>query len=376
MKARTWIVLGTPRLAPYLFGVMVLLALGLLLVHRLLIQHRLVEEERLSRQEAVARGTKVIVARVVRAPPTVAITVTSDVNPYQRVQLFPNINGFLRTVTVEKGKEVRAGDALAVIEARDSEQLLRGARLSLRSKSRQLSRSLSLGPGLVSPQELDRIETDVALASAEVTRLEALKAYEVLRAPFDGVVVSRNADPGALVVIPSSMSDPMPVLEIWDTSRVRVQGRVGQAEAASVQPDDPVELWTDERPTERVKARITRTTGALDPRTRTMLFEVELRCPCDLLPGAFAHVQLNVKTPPALSISVDAVTVRRGDPVVLVVADGRGTFRKVQLGRTDGRTVRVLSGLAEGELVVLYPSDALADGVALRAVLPGESSPE
>jgi hypothetical protein len=103
-----------------------------------------------------------------------------------------------------------------------------------------------------------------------------------------------------------------------------------------------------------------------------MAFEVELRCPCTLVPGSFAHARLDVPAPPALLVSVDAVTTRKGEPAVLVVDNGHGSFRRVELGATDGKVVRVLAGLREGEQAVLFPGDQLVDGAPLRAVLPGE----
>ena len=346
--------------------VLACLAAGMLAQHR-----SRMARERAERQLDVAAGPSVIVAPVTIAPEADSLSLPCDVKPYRSVRLFPKIDGFLRELHAERGQSVRARQILGVIEAPDAEQTLRSARVALGLRRRALRRSRALGEsGLSSAQDVDRAQADAEMAASEVARLEALHAYQFLRAPFDGVVVSRSADPGALVVVPPSNDAARAVVEVWDTSRVRIQAYVAQAEADLVHDGDSVRIWSDARPAEVKDAAITRTTHALDPATRTMLIEVELdNHDGSFIAGSYAHMKLALRAPRAVAIPVEALTFRGSEPTVAVVQGGSATFRRVQVGRTDGRRVRVVSGVTEGEFVALFPGDDVTEGLPLRAVL-------
>jgi membrane fusion protein (multidrug efflux system) len=337
----------------------------------MLVQGRLrTARERTEKLVEVAAGPTVIVAPVAVAPEADTLSLACDVKPYRGVRLFPKIDGFLRELHAERGQSVRANQILGVIEAPDAEQTLRSAKVALGLRQRALRRSRALGEsGLTSAQDVDRAQVDAEMAATEVARLEALHAYQFLRAPFDGVVVSRSADPGALLVVPPANDAARAVVEVWDTSRVRIQAYVGQAEADRVHDGDAVRIWSDAHPANVKEAAITRTTHALDPATRTMLVEVELdNRDGEFIAGSYAHLKLALKAPRGVAVPVEALTFRGGEPTVAVVQGGRAAFRGIQIGRTDGRNVRVVSGVTEGEFVALFPGDEVTEGAPLRAV--------
>src|SRR5262249_30088236 len=146
--------------------------------------------------------------------------------------------------------------------------------------------------------DLENAIGDAHIAELDVARLEAMRAYQFLRSPFDGVVVSRAFDPGALLVVPGATDGARAVLEIWDTSRVRVQANVGLADAGFVRKGDAVKIWTDARPQDLKEAKVTRTSQALDPRTRPLLVEVELdNRDGAQLAGSYAHMKIALKVP-------------------------------------------------------------------------------
>jgi RND family efflux transporter MFP subunit len=216
----------------------------------------------------------------------------------------------------------------------------------------------------------DRAEGDYRMARANLLRVSSLKEYELVRAPFDGVVTARYVDPGALV--PAATSATMsaePVVDVADISRVRVFVYVGQDAAPFIHAGDAVTLWQDETPERRLTASVTRLASALDPRTRRMLCEVDMdNHDGALMPGTFVHAKLSLSVPPSPVVPSEALTVRNGKDLVAEVDEQRRVhFVPVVPGFTDGREVRILDGLKGGETVVqVVPAD-LEDGELIDA---------
>jgi RND family efflux transporter MFP subunit len=360
----------------YLAGSILVVSLVALAAGLLLAQHLRTARELAERRRELAAGPTVVVARATMGPEADAISLACDVRPYRSVRLFPKIDGYLRELNADKGQTVRANQILGIIESREAENTLRSAKVALELKRRVLDRQKTLrDTQLTSAQDLESATGDAQIAELDVARLEALRAYQFLRSPFDGVVVSRSFDPGALLVVPGATDGARAVLEIWDTSRVRVQAYVGLSDASFVHAGDAVKIWTDARPQDLKQAKITRTSQSVDPRTRTMLVEVELdNRDGALLAGSYAHMKVALKVPRTVAVPVEALMLRGGEPFVAAVKGGRATVRPVRLGRTDGRLVRVLSGVSENEMVALFPGEELADGAHIRAVL-GDGRP-
>ena len=131
---------------------------------------------------------------------------------------------------------------------------------------------------------------------------------------------------------------------------------------------DTVEVWSDERPEPKVQAKIARFSHALDARTRTMITEVELdNSDHAFYPGTFVHAKLVLATPPSLGMPADAHLYRNGKSAAVVVKNGRTSFVPVDVNVPDGQTVRVVSGVNEGDVVVLHPSDDIVEGGAVQA---------
>jgi membrane fusion protein, multidrug efflux system len=357
----------------YIGGTVALLALALPVA--LQTQGKAEAQIREQRQREVAAGPTVLVKPAAVQAGTDTVTLTADVKPFRRASIFAKFDGYLRNLRVDRGDEVRAGQTLGFIEAPDAEYQLVSAEASRAPKQEIAARTRELKRlGLVSQQDLDLAERDLKVAEIDVKRLKALRGYELLRAPFAGVVVARNYDTGALVSSLVTTADgTMPVLEIWDPTQVRLQVNVGRDEAPLIKVGDVAQVWTAERPQEVRSARVTRTTGVFDPRTQTMMVELLLdNRDRHWSPGSFAQVRFSLRAPAGVKIPIEAVTVRKGEMTVAVVQDGRASYRVVQLGRTDGRNVRVLTGVRAGELVALYPSDDIVAEGKVRQVLVEE----
>ncbi len=219
---------------------------------------------------------------------------------------------------------------------------------------------------LIAPEEAEQAETNAQVAAATVERLKALKDYELIRAPFAGTVTARYADPGALVQnAAGSQTSALPVVEVGTTDSLRLFVYLAQRDAADIRRGQPVTITDPGRPGVHVTGAVTRYTGELDPNTRTLLAEIDLSNRSGaIVPGSFVQVSLAVTGPRYLEIPAEALIVRGTDGLRRgrVTPDNRVTFREVHILDTDGVTVRLVSGIQEGDRVALNLGDSVPEG--------------
>jgi len=325
-------------------------------------------EEADQRKTTQQKGVLVQVATVDTASPTRSVTLTGDVRPFREATLYAKVSGYLKMVAVDKGDAVHEGEVLGVIEAPEVEQQVASKRADLDIKKLTDQRYSNLAKtGLVSQQDRDRAQADVQIANADLLALKALRGYEVIRAPFAGVITGRHADPGALLQAATSSESALALVDVAEVDRLRIFVYIGQVEAVGVHEGDKVEITSDEYPDRNIQATITRFSKDLDPKTRTMLTEIDIdnKTP-GLLPGIFVRVRFLVAQPAALTIPADALVLHGGATLVARVEDGHARFVKVVAGNSDGQVVRVRHGLSVGDRVVLHPGDDVVEGGPVR----------
>jgi RND family efflux transporter MFP subunit len=208
--------------------------------------------------------------------------------------------------------------------------------------------------------------SSVNAAEANLARLNQLKTYQTVRAPFDGVITVRNIDTGALVNEGNTL-----LFRIAQTGSLRTYLNLPQGDADSVKVGQVATVTVADLPGKQFKGTVTRTANALDPATRTLLTEVQIANPGGILmPGMFADVDLAVpRKDPPLSIEGDTLLVRADGPQVAAIGPGdKVHFTKVRLGRDFGDHIEVLAGLNEGDRLIINPSDAVREGVQVKPV--------
>jgi RND family efflux transporter MFP subunit len=210
------------------------------------------------------------------------------------------------------------------------------------------------------------------MAQETVRNLATMMSYESIKAPFDGTVIGRFADTGSLLQSAmTNQASSLPVLMIADISRLRVGIYVEQRDVAAVHAGDDAEVVDASNPEGRRMAKITRTSGALDPRTRTLYVEIEVDNHDNfLVPGSFAYVTLHVPVPSLPQVPVAALLQRDGAQVVATVAeDGAVHFRPIKVASTDGIVANVSDGLKAGDRVALNVPNEVTDGIHIRPVV-------
>jgi RND family efflux transporter MFP subunit len=331
-------------------------------------RHRRETAERTRLAQVADAGPEVRVARVQPGSGEREVVLPADVRAFWQTTLYAKVTGYVEDLHVDKGDRVRKGDVVARIASPETDQQVRQARSTLQIRRRIAQRIRPLaGTGAVSSQDVDQANSDLAVAEAEYQRVLALEEYEVLRAPFDGVVTARYADPGALL---SGSGTGQPVVDLADPTRTRVQVYVGQDVAPFVQLGDPGEITVDQHPDVRVTASVRRIADALDPRTRSMLVELwpDESAGFRLVPGMFVHTKLRVRVPSLPWVPAEALVARGERLQVARVVDGRLHFADVEPGMNDGKTIQIRRGLQPGETVALSPPSDLGEGAPVRPV--------
>jgi RND family efflux transporter MFP subunit len=378
---------------------------------------------RKKRIEGLEKETKAEVSSlpVVTAVKVKAASASSDLALPGNVQalteapVMARATGYIKRRLADIGDRVAEGQLLAEIEAPELDQQIRQANAALDQTNaaiQQAEAALKQGRsnenlarvtagrwaslaarGVVSRQENDTYQaqyvaqqanvealdkavgaarSNAKAAEANLARLNQLKTYQTVRAPFAGVITLRNVDTGALVNEGNTM-----LFRIAQMGRLRVFVNVPQADAASVRTGLPAKLRFVDIPGRDFSGAVTRTANALDPATRTLLTELQVaNADGALMPGMYAQVSFAVQRKSATAvIPGDTLVVRADGPQVAVVeADGTVHFAKVQLGRDFGLELEVLGGVREGQQLVVNPSDEVREGVKVKAMLSEEKA--
>jgi membrane fusion protein (multidrug efflux system) len=328
------------------------------------LKKRALEAEADKRAGAEDLGPKVLVTAVGTSKPERTLTLPADVVPLRHVVLHAKVAGYLKDIRVDKGDAVKRNQVLAVLESPETDHQVASARTDLIRRRQDAVRARSLGPaGAITQQEVDGAEAALGMAEAGLASVRALQDYQVIRAPFDGVVSVRYVDPGAL------LQASLPVLEVVDLSQVKVTLNVGQDAAPFVRLGDMVTLKQDERPDLDIRGTVTKLSPGLDRRTRTRMCEVWLdNADFALQPWAFVHATLHLHVPPRPSVPADSIFARGNGLFVALIKDNHLEFVRVEPGFSDGASVQVQASLEGNEKVALnLPSD-LSDGDVIQPV--------
>jgi membrane fusion protein, multidrug efflux system len=319
------------------------------------------------------KGPEIQVVRATASGGMRDITILADVVPYQVATLYAKVSGYLGKVVVDKGDIVKTGQLLATIESQETDAQYVSAAADLANKQQIARRYDQLAKeNAIAAQQKDQADADARIAQATLNQDATLKGYERLIAPFDGKVTARYADPGALVQnAQTGQTASLPVVTVEDDSKLRIDAFVQQQDAPFVHAGDNVDIVDAANPGRKITARLTRVSGALDPRTRTMLVEAQLDNPKEmLLGGSFAYMTLHVPEPTATQIPMGALITRGSDQFIAVVSkDSHLHFVKIAVASTNGDTITLAQGIDPGTAIAVdLPEDA-TDGALVRPIM-------
>ena len=330
-----------------------------------------------------------------------SLTIAGAFKPFQEVEIHAKVAGYIKQIYVDVGSHVKEGQTLAVLEVPELAAELAGADAAVRRSKEEIRRAqgdveraksahaaahamygrlrqaAEQRPGLVAEQEIDDVhakdlEAEAQVSSAEAAlnaaqqalevaeanakQYEALSDYTRIVAPFTGVVTTRYADTGALIAAgTSSSTQSMPVVRLAQVSKLRLVLPVPESIAAQIHLGDPVKVHVQALQ-EDIVGKVSRFAQALDLQTRTMETEIDFENPQEkLLPGMYAETVVQLADHQnVLTVPIEAAVQNAGEARILVVnAQNIVEERKVKLGLQGKSRVEVLSGLSEGERVII-----------------------
>ena len=300
------------------------------------------------------------------------ISLTATVAANQQATLFAKVTGYLKTIAVDKGDEVKAGDVLAEIEAPELLADLSKFKAEFEIAeldSKRIGDAQKKAPDLVVAQTIDSAKAKSQMAKANLERAETLLGFTKITAPFAGIITKRFLDPGAFVPAATGGSAQNAALvTLADFKTVRVQVAVPEMEVPLIKKGLPVKVIVEELPGRDFRGTITRFSHALDDATKSMLAEIDLEnSNGELRPGMYATVKIGVeKHSDVLLLPVEAVLAEKTGPSVFLVADGKAKKIPVKTGFNDGAFVEIVEGVLQNVPVIFLSKMTLANGQAVN----------
>jgi RND family efflux transporter MFP subunit len=247
---------------------------------------------------------------------------------------------------------------------------------STRDESRAQVRSAEAA--LVQSQAaLDQARADVVAAQSNVKvaqedahRLEALLTYTKIVAPFDGIITRRNVDTGHLM---RSGTDVPELFVVARSDLVTVTIHIPEMYSTEVEPGKRALIKVQAMRGRTVEGKVTRTSWALDPKTRTIRTEIDIPNPGDTLrPGLYVYATVILEEhKDVLTVPTAAIVKRDDKPFCVVAAQGKAHWAPIVTGLDDGTLTEIVSGVKETDEVVKAGSGSLQEGQAIEAAKAG-----
>jgi len=336
------------------------------------------------------------IVKVVEQPLDVTLEMPGELSPYEEVAIVPRVTGYVKTIRVDRGSRVRAGDLLAQLEAPEllaqraeaesklqaAEALLNVARAKADADSSTFDKlkAAAATPGVVAGNdvviaqkavEADRgqiasAERNVEAARQVLNSVTQMQDYLKITAPFDGVVTERNVHAGALVGPAGGTAAPM--LRLVNRNRLRLVVPVPEAYMAGATEGLSMTFTVPAYPGESFTAKVSRVAHEIDVKTRTMAVELDVaNGDGRLAPGSFCQVRWPVRRKsPSMLVPSTSIASTTGRTFVIRVRDGKTEWIDVKTGLTSGPLVEVFGNLQSGDDVAVRGTDELRAGTPVR----------
>jgi len=346
----------------------------------------------LRRETAEMAIPAVVVVQPKRSAPAQEIVLPANVQAFADAPIYARTNGYLRRWYVDIGSRVKEGQLLAEIDTPEVNQQLRQSLADLATAQANLNLSKITSEryaGLLKTDSVSKQESDNAAgdyeakqanlqsAQANVKRLEELKSFQKIYAPFSGVITARNTDVGALIDSGSSGGVRTELFHIVQPDKLRVYVSVPQVYSQAAKPGLTAELTLSEFPGRPFEGKLVRTANAIDPASRTLLVEIAVKNPTgQLFTGSYAEVHLKLPTAAsAFILPVNTLLFRAEGLRIATVGEGQKVeLKPITIGHDFGSEVEVLAGLSGSENVIVNPPDSVVTGETVRITQPPQGA--
>ena len=347
-----------------------------------------------SKQTAPAPAEKVqgvAVMQVQKATVPDVIEATGTVQAALSAQLSSQVMGSITRVNVHEGDRVRRGEVLVAIDEAQQQAAYTSAKAGLQASQESIAAAdadytlaestmkryqMLYDKKSVSPQEYDEVKTKLAAAQARrdaahagrtqaeagVSQASTAMGFTKVRAPFDGLVIAKLAEPGAMA------APGVPLLVVEDPSRFRLEAQLDESKIGAVKLGESVPVVIDALGDHPIEGKVTQIVPASDPASRTFMVKIDLPANPQIRSGLFGRARFPHGERESIAIPKSAVLNRGQLQAVYVVGgDQLASLRFVTLGAALGEQVEVLSGLQNGDRIVVQPGDRELSGKRVEA---------
>lgn len=327
-------------------------------------------------------NSKYETARITENPLASYVKLPGQLKPFEEVNIYAKVNGFVKTVLVDRGSHVRKGQVLVRLEAPELESQVQMAAskyvqaqedaAASREKYRRLKAAAS-EEGAVAPLDLDnalsRTKADDAKVMAEKSNVDVMnniKSYLVITAPFDGIITQRNISAGALVG-PGSKTSDQPMLVLQHLQKLRLEVFVPEAYVDQVDLQRPVSFVFNSMPQQEHRGRISRSANALTG-LRSEAVEIDIQNDRQLFkPGMYAEVKVPLLSQAKSLLVPNSAIVRSTErQYVITVKDHKAHIVDVREGLKAKDATEVFGNLAGGDEVLLHATDEIREGTVVK----------
>jgi len=301
--------------------------------------------------------------------------------PFNEVNIFPKVNGFVKQLFVDRGSIVKKGQLLVILEAPEMESELQAANSKYvqaqadaeasKEKYERLKEAAK-EPGSVSPLDLDnassQMKADEAKTQSERSNVEAVKTlfgYLRIYAPFDGMIIQRNVSPGALVAPGKTTDQPMLILQ--DIHKMRLTVDIPEDYVDKVDLTKPVSFTFNAMPGEVQKAKISRSANSLGSMQEEAIEIDVLNKSGDLKPGMYAEVSIPMLSgAKSLLVPNNAIIRSTEHEYVIKNNGGKANLVNIKEGLVSNDSTEVFGNLKAGDKIVVHGNDEVKEGTALN----------
>jgi len=347
-------------------------------------EHKPVDMSGEKRKDKKEENTNYETVQIEKGTINSVVKIPGVLKPFEKVDIYPKMNGFVKEMYVDRGSTVRKGQVLMTLEAPEIAQQLQAAEGKLLQARENINSSrdryyrlkaASKIPGSISELDLtnaqSKYQSDSALEQSELANLNAIKVlqdYLVVKAPFDGIITERNVHPGALTG-PNFKMDNKPLLILEDNNMLRLETFIPEVYSGSVDMNDKkISFTTEALPGQTFTAPLARTSHSLYDEYRSEAIEADVANTQGIFkPGMYVEASLKIKSPVTTMLvpSSCIVTTMEGK-YVIAVENQKAKYVHVKEGISNNGKTEIFGDLKGNELLLKKPSSEIKDGAQVN----------
>lgn len=337
------------------------------------------EKTEIAKEEVAVPSFKV--ATVILQQPDFSITLPGELLPYEQVNIYPKIKGFIKKIYVDRGSHVNKGQLLAVLEAPEIGERYAASQSSSNSayqkylfskQSYNRLKKASKKNGAVAGIELERAYAqflgDSASYKSSISEASAsgqIKNYLRITAPFSGIITGKFISEGALVGDNASKSEPL--FQLSQQNKLRLTVGIPEKEAHSLPVGTTATFTVVDFPGKTFTATLSRNSGALDVTSRSVIAEFDVpNQGAELRAGQYAKVIISLRrTQPTLWVPATSVVQAQSGVFVIKTEENITKRIPVQISGTKDGLVEVFGNLHEGDTILQKGSEEIKEGIKI-----------